>query len=51
MTQCNFLNVKMSNSQLNKLKSGTKHSTEVTLNLSSNVIGNSNSETNSRWST
>ena len=35
----------MSNSQLNKLKSGIKNGTEVTLNLSSNLIRNSN-ETN-----
>ena len=36
----------MSNSQLNKLKSAIKNGTEVTLNLSSNLIGNSNDETN-----
>ena len=36
----------MSNSQLNTLKSGIKNDTEVTLNLSSNVIGNSNNEIN-----
>ena len=47
MTQYNTLNVKLSNSQLNKLKSGTKNGTETALNLSSsNVIGNSNDETN-----
>ena len=40
------LNVKFSNSKLNKLKSGIKNGTEVTLNLSSNVIGNSIDETN-----
>ena len=34
--------------QLNKLKSGLKNGTEVTLNLSSNVVGNSNDETNFR---
>ena len=39
MTEDNSLNVKLSNSQLNKLKSGTKNGTEVTLNLLSNVIG------------
>ena len=44
MTQYNTLNVKLSNSQLSKLKSGIKNSTEVILNLSSNVIGNSNNE-------
>ena len=36
----------MSNSQLNKLKSAIKHGTEVTLNLSSNLMGSSNDETN-----
>ena len=46
MTQYNTLNVKLSNSQLNKLKSAIKKRTEVTLNLSSNLIGNSNDETN-----
>ena len=46
MTQNNILNVKLSNSQLNKFKSRIKSGTEVTLNLSSNVIGNSNDETN-----
>ena len=34
MTQCNTLNVKFSNLQLNKLKSVMKNGTEVTLNLS-----------------
>ena len=37
----------MCNSQLKKLKSGIKNGTEVTLNLSSNAVGNSNDETNS----
>ena len=46
MTQCNTLNVKLSNSQLNELKSGIKSGTEVTLKLSSNVAGDSNDETN-----
>ena len=46
MTQYNTLNVKLSNSQLNKLKSGIKTGIELTLNLSSNLIGNSNDETN-----
>ena len=46
MTQYNTLNVKLSNSQLNKLKSEIKNGTEVTLNLSSNLIGSSNDETN-----
>ena len=36
----------MPNSQINELKSGIKNGTEVTLNLSSNMIGDSNNETN-----
>ena len=44
MTQYNTLNVKLSNSQLSKLKSETKN--QVTLKLSSNVFGDSNGETN-----
>ena len=44
MTRYNTLNVKLSNSQLNKLKSGIKNGTQVTLNLSSNVVGDSNDE-------
>ena len=35
----------MSNSKLNHLNSGIKNCTEVTSNLSSNVIGYSNDET------
>ena len=46
MTQCNNLNVKLSNSQLKKLKSGIKNGTELTLNLSSNTVASSNDETN-----
>ena len=46
MTQYNNWNLKLSNSQLNKLKSAIKYGTEVTLNLSSNLIGSSNDETN-----
>ena len=46
MTQYSTLNVKLSNSQLNKLKSEIKNGTEVTLTLSSDLIGNSNNETN-----
>ena len=45
MTHCNTLNEKLSNSQLNKLESGIKNATEVNLNLSSNLIGNSNDST------
>ena len=39
MTQYKSLNVKLSNSQLNKLNSVIKHKTEVVLRLSSNMIG------------
>ena len=46
MTQYNTLNVKLSNSQLNKLKSAIKKGIEVILNLSSNLITNSIDETN-----
>ena len=46
MTQYNSLNVKLSNSQLNKSKSATKNETDVALRLSSNMIGNSDDETN-----
>ena len=46
MTQCNSLNVKLSNSQLNKLKSAIKNKTDVVLRLSSNMIGSSVDETN-----
>ena len=46
MTKYNTLNVKLSNSQLNKLKSEIKNGTEITLNLSSNLTGTSNDETN-----
>ena len=38
--------VKLSNSHLNKLESGTENGTEVTLNLSSNLIGNFIDQTN-----
>ena len=36
----------MSKSQLNKLKSGIKNGTEVTLKLSSSVVGDSSDENN-----
>ena len=38
MTQYNSLNVKLSNSQLNKVKSAIKNENEVFLRLSSNMI-------------
>ena len=39
MTQYNSLNIKLSNSQLNKLKSAIKNKSEVVLRLLSNMIG------------
>ena len=42
----NTLNVTLCNLQLNKLKSGIKNGTEVTLKLLSNLIRNSNYEIN-----
>ena len=46
MTQYNTLNVKLSNSQLNKLKSVISNCTEVILKLSSNVVGDYNDDNN-----
>ena len=46
MAQYNSLNVKLSNSQLSKLKSAIKNETDVVLRLSSNMVGNSNDNTN-----
>ena len=46
MTQYNTLNVKLSNSQLNKLKSGIKNGTEVIFKISSNVVSDSNDKNN-----
>ena len=40
------MNVNLSNSQLNKLKSAIKNETDVVLILSSNMIGNSDDEAN-----
>ena len=45
MTQYNSLNVKLSESQLNKLKSEIKNKTHVVLRLSSNMMGNSDDKT------
>ena len=42
MTQYNTMNVILSNSQFNELKSGIKNNTEVTLKISSNAVGDSN---------
>ena len=46
MTQYNSLNVKLSNSQLNKLKSSIKNETDVVLRISLNMVGISNDNTN-----
>ena len=44
MTQYNISKVELSNLQLDKLKFPIKNGTKVTLNLSSNVVGDSNDE-------
>ena len=49
MTQYNSLNVKLSNSQLNKLKSATKNETEVVLRLSSNMISDDETDFPHNW--
>ena len=46
MTQYNSLNEKLSNSQLSKLKSAIKNENDVVLRISSNMVGNSNDNTN-----
>ena len=46
MTQYNSFSIKLSNSQLDKLKSAIKNETDVVLRLSSNMIGNSVGEIN-----
>ena len=46
MTQYNSLNVKLPNSQLNKLKSSIKNENDVVLRISSNMVSNSNDNTN-----
>ena len=46
MTQYNSLNVKLTNSQLKKLKSSIKNETDVVLRISSNMVGDSNDNTN-----
>ena len=40
------MNVKLANSQLNKLKSAIKNETDVVLRLSSSMIGNSSDNNN-----
>ena len=46
MTQYNRVNVKLSNSQLNKLKSAIKNENDVVIRLSPNMVGDSNDKTN-----
>ena len=46
MTQYNSWNLNLWISQLNNLKSSIKKKTDVFLRLSSNIIGNSNNESN-----
>ena len=46
MIQHNTLKVKLSNSQLNKLKLGIKNGTKVTFKISSNFVGDSDDEKN-----
>ena len=40
------MNIKLSNSQFNKLKSSIKNETDVVLRISSNMVGNSNDNIN-----
>ena len=44
MTQYNSLNVRLSNLQINKLKSVIKNGTKVTLKLSWNIVGENNDD-------
>ena len=46
MTQYNRVNVKLSTSQLNKLKSPIKNENDVVIRLSPNMIVDSNDKTN-----
>ena len=46
MIQYDSLHVKLSNSQLNKLKSSIKNETDVVLRMLSNMVSNSNDNTN-----
>ena len=47
MTQYNRVNAKLSNSQLNKLKSVIKNENDVVIRLSPNMIGDSNDQAKS----
>ena len=46
MTQYSSVNVKLSNSQLNKLKSAIKNENDVVIRLSPSMIGDSNDKSN-----
>ena len=46
MIQYDSLHVKLSNSQLNELKSSIKNETDVVLRMLSNMVNNSNDNTN-----
>ena len=46
MTRYSALNLKLSNSRLNKLKRGIKSGAEVTFKISSNVVGDSKDDYN-----
>ena len=46
MTQYNRVNIKLTNSQLNKLKSAIKNQIDVVIRLFSNLIGDSNNKDN-----
>ena len=46
MRKYHTLNADLSNSQLNKLKAGIKNGTQLTLNLSLNVVSEPNDENN-----
>ena len=46
MTQYSSVNVKLSNSQLNKLKSAIKNENDVVTRISPSMIGDSNIKTN-----
>ena len=46
MTQYNRVNVKLSTSQLNKLKYAIKNENDVVIRLSLNMIGDSNDKSN-----
>ena len=45
LNQYNVLNVKFSDSQINKLKSGIKSGTDATSKISSNAVGDSKMRT------